>query len=146
MSNAATLDTTEIAKAHEPSAAIQGTDKELAAGPLDVEKHPPTYYASDEEYDDKPTEEELHTLRRIAGPIKWGMFTIAFVELCERFSYYGSSVLYTNFVMRPLPEGRPTGSNPTAEGVPGALGKGQAAANAIVLFNQFFAYLMPLVG
>lgn len=147
MSNAATLDAAEIAKAHEPSAAIQGTDKEIK-GSLDITKHNnlPTYYSSDDEYDDKPTEEELHTLKRVAGPIRWGMFTIAFVELCERFSYYGSSVLYTNFVFRPLPEGQPTGANPTAEGVPGALGKGQAAANGIVLFNQFFAYLMPLVG
>jgi len=150
MSNATTQDVAEIAKAHVPSAALQGTEKERidVKGSMDGEKngHLPTYYSSDDEYDDKPTEEELHTLKRISGPIRWSVFTIAFAELCERFSYYGSSVLYTNFVFHALPEGQPTGANPSSEGVPGALGKGQAAANGIVLFNQFFAYLMPLVG
>ncbi|CAI4211033.1 unnamed protein product [Parascedosporium putredinis] len=102
---------------------------------------------SEEQYDDKPTEEELQTLRRVSGDMNWAIFTIAFAELCERFSYYGSSVLYTNFVQRPLPEGSNTGaSHGTTSRIPGALGKGQKASQGIVLFNQFFAYLMPLVG
>ena len=100
----------------------------------------------DEDWPDKPTEEELHTLRRVSGKIPWTMFTIAFVELCERFSYYGSSILYTNFVNNPLPEGSTTGSDPSPEGAPGALGQGTQAAQGISLFNQFFAYVMPLVG
>jgi hypothetical protein len=37
-----------------------------------------------------PTDEELQTLRRISGKIPWTAFTVAFVELCERFSYYGT--------------------------------------------------------
>ena len=79
--------------------------------------------------------------------MNWAVFTIAFAELCERFSYYGSSVLYTNFVQRPLPEGSNTGaSEGTSSRIPGALGMGQKASQGIVLFNQFFAYLMPLVG
>ncbi|KAK0390147.1 hypothetical protein NLU13_3720 [Sarocladium strictum] len=90
----------------------------------------------DEDWPDKPTDEELRTLRRVSGKIPWAMFTIAFVELCERFSYYGSSILYTNFVNNPLPEGSTTGSDPGAEGKPGG----------ISLFNMFFAYLMPLLG
>lgn len=40
-----------------------------------------------------PTEEELKTLRRVSGKIPWQIFTIAFVELCERFGYYGCQVL-----------------------------------------------------
>jgi POT family proton-dependent oligopeptide transporter len=100
----------------------------------------------DESWPDKPTEEELRTLRRVSGKIKWSMWTIAFVELCERFSYYGSSVLYTNFVNKPLPPGSNTGAPLTTDQVPGALGKGTATAQAITLFNQFFAYLMPLLG
>lgn len=97
-------------------------------------------------HDELPTEEERQTLRRVSGKIKWAMYTIAFVELCERFSYYGSAVLYTNFVGQPLPDGSNTGAPGDPNDQAGALGKGPKAAQAISLFNQFFAYLMPLVG
>ena len=40
-----------------------------------------------------PTEEEFHTLRRVADKIPWKVYTLAFVELCERFSYYGTTVV-----------------------------------------------------
>lgn len=40
-----------------------------------------------------PTEAELHTLRRVADKIPLRVYTIAFVELCERFSYYGTTVV-----------------------------------------------------
>lgn len=43
-----------------------------------------------------PTEDELHgphALRRIAAPVPWAVYTVAFVELCERFSYYGTQVV-----------------------------------------------------
>lgn len=46
-----------------------------------------------EELPDFPTEEEIATLRRVSAHIPLKLFTIAFVELCERFSYYGSTVL-----------------------------------------------------
>lgn len=50
----------------------------------------------DTELDNVPTEAELHgptALRRIAAPIPWAVYTVAFVELCERFSYYGTQVV-----------------------------------------------------
>lgn len=40
-----------------------------------------------------PTAEEVETLRRVAGAVPWAAYTIAFVELCERFSYYGTTVV-----------------------------------------------------
>lgn len=40
-----------------------------------------------------PTDEELQTLRRISGNLHWTIFTVAFVELCERFSYYGTTAV-----------------------------------------------------
>lgn len=63
-----------------------------------------------------PTADELHgpsALRRVAAPIPWSVYTVAFVELCERFSYYGTQIVYSNFVSRPLPPavGGPPGSN-----------------------------------
>lgn len=45
------------------------------------------------EFLEVPTEEEIRTLRRIAAPIPAKIFTIAFIELCERFSYYGCTVV-----------------------------------------------------
>lgn len=149
MSSNTAHETAEIVKAVDGSAAIQGTEKELVAGrgSIDPGKYPPHYESTEEEYVDTPTEEELRTLRRVAAPLNWPVFTIAFAELCERFSYYGASVMYTNFVQRPLPEGSNTGAiTGTDARIPGALGQGQKAAQGISLFNQFFAYFMPLVG
>ena len=40
-----------------------------------------------------PTEQELDSLRRVAGRVRWTAYTIAFVELCERFSYYGTTAV-----------------------------------------------------
>jgi hypothetical protein len=44
-------------------------------------------------YEGEPTDEELATLRRIPGRIPWICFTVAFVELCERFAYYGTTAV-----------------------------------------------------
>src|ERR1700754_5214941 len=52
--------------------------------------------------EDFPTEEELVTLHRVADKIPWRIYTVAFVELCERFSYYGTQILFQNFVQRNL--------------------------------------------
>ncbi|RYP69898.1 hypothetical protein DL771_005841 [Monosporascus sp. 5C6A] len=96
-----------------------------------------------------PTAEELETLRRVKGPINWVIYTIAFIELCERFAYYGTTAVFVNFISEPLPFGSTTGSvglNPDAEAQPGALGKGQQASTGLVLFNNFWSYLMPLIG
>ncbi len=51
------------------------------------------YYSDEDNMGEFPTEEELHTLRRVADKIPWMVYTIAFVELCERFSYYGTTVV-----------------------------------------------------
>ncbi|KAH7318574.1 POT family-domain-containing protein [Stachybotrys elegans] len=92
---------------------------------------------------DLPTEEEMETLRRVSGPIPFKVFTIAIIELCERFSYYGSTVVFTNFIQQPLPEGSSTGASVEQ---PGALGMGQRASTGITTFNQFWQYFMPLFG
>jgi POT family proton-dependent oligopeptide transporter len=46
-----------------------------------------------QEGDTFPTDEEFHTLRRVPDKISWAAYTVAFIELCERFSYYGTQVL-----------------------------------------------------
>lgn len=50
-------------------------------------------YSEEDIQGEFPTEEELHTLRRVADHIPFKVYTLAFVELCERFSYYGTTVV-----------------------------------------------------
>ncbi|KAJ5480728.1 hypothetical protein N7539_006622 [Penicillium diatomitis] len=105
--------------------------------------------------DEDPTEDELSgpsALRRVSAPIPWAVYTVAFVELCERFSYYGTQVLYSNFVNHSLPQiNGPPGSNHytgagggSSQGVSGALGRGVQTANGINTFNTFWCYIIPL--
>lgn len=81
-----------IAQAAVPAAPLAGTatEKRLGRGSIDggVQERPLSF-----DEDDEVTEEELHTLRRVSGKIPWPAFTVAFVELCERFSYYGTTVV-----------------------------------------------------
>ncbi|KAL4873699.1 hypothetical protein BDV12DRAFT_207511 [Aspergillus spectabilis] len=93
---------------------------------------------------ERPTKEELTTLRRVAGKVRWTAYTIAFVELCERFSYFGATAVFTNFIQQPLPPNSGTGAGFSDQS--GALGQGQRAATGLILFNTFWCYLMPIVG
>ncbi|KAM5342544.1 hypothetical protein ACJ41O_013510 [Fusarium nematophilum] len=90
-----------------------------------------------------PTALEMATLRRVPNHIPTKLFSIAFIELCERFSYYGCTVVFTNFIQQSLPKGSSTGAD---DEQPGALGMGQRASTGITTFNQFWQYCMPLLG
>ncbi|EKM53217.1 uncharacterized protein PHACADRAFT_259421 [Phanerochaete carnosa HHB-10118-sp] len=90
-----------------------------------------------------PTDDERETLRRVPDAIPWNAYLIAFVELCERFSYYGATVVFTNFIQQPLPPGSKTGASVKQ---PGALGLGQRASTGISTFNSFWVYVIPLFG
>jgi proton-dependent oligopeptide transporter, POT family len=50
-------------------------------------------YDSESQFSDQPTDEERHSLRRVSDKIPPKAFTIAFVELVERMSYYGSTAV-----------------------------------------------------
>lgn len=79
-----------------------------------------------------PTEEEKKTLRHVGDPLPKAAFLVAIVELCERFTYYGASGIFQNYVQRPLDgsEGR------------GALGMGHQGATGLTTFFQFWCYGM----
>ncbi|KAK4050552.1 hypothetical protein OIO90_005019 [Microbotryomycetes sp. JL221] len=95
----------------------------------------------------EPTEEEKATLPRQPGPLNAVSFLVAIIELAERFSYYGTTVVFQNFIQRGLPEGSRTGAVlNTLTQRPGALGMGQRAATGITTFNNFFIYLTPFLG
>lgn len=151
MSGAAAQNQVDLAMSHEPKVATpmyEVGEKEALArtGTSDSLAREPVVEFEADLVGEEPTEEDLATLRRVSGQIPWTAFTIAFVELCERFGYYGCQVLYTNFIQHPLPEGHPTGKDPSPEGQPGALGMGQRASFGITTFNQFWAYATPIVG
>ncbi|KAI4168373.1 MAG: hypothetical protein LQ343_006458 [Gyalolechia ehrenbergii] len=146
------LDLAEVSKANAP----QVTDVPAAPGIMNEKSliipeefspsvsHRKGSYADDDgkEY---PTEEEVESLRRVCGTVPWSSYTIAFVELCERFSYYGTIVVFVNFIQHPLPPGSTTGSSGT-HGQSGALGLGQRASTGLTTFNSMWAYCMPLLG
>ncbi len=96
-----------------------------------------------------PTEDERSTLRRIPEAIPIMAYWVAFCELAERFSYYGTTQVFQNFIMRPRPAydlGGYTGANTSPEGNTGALDQGQRTATALSTFNSFFVYLTPILG
>ena len=95
-----------------------------------------------------PTEEELAKLPRVADTIPWRVYTVAFVELCERFSYYGTQILFQNFVQRSLLTSTGRAPNPGGDtnNNPGALGQGQQTATGLGTFFSFWCYVTPLLG
>lgn len=84
----------EVAKGHEATSALPGLDTVPGNKELDEFEEKGVLSRADSVADsDTPTEEELHKLHRVSGAIPWVAYTIAFVELCERFSYYGTTVV-----------------------------------------------------
>ncbi|KAF2013328.1 peptide transporter PTR2-A [Aaosphaeria arxii CBS 175.79] len=83
-----------------------------------------------------PTAEEKKTLRHVGEPLPYAAFLVAIVELCERFTYYGASGLFQNYIARPRDgsDGR------------GALGMGHQGATGLSTFFQFWCYVTPILG
>ena len=101
-------------------------------------------YLSDEGL---PTEEELATLERVGAGIPWRIYTIAFVELVERMSYYGCVQVYSNFIAKPRLTSTGMAVDPDdADAQPGALGLGKQVAFSLTTFNAFWVYCCPLLG
>lgn len=69
------------------------TENQYGRGSIDVSKKAPEVDVQPERHDGDVTDEDLVNLRRVSGKIPWQAYTIAFVELCERFSYYGTTVV-----------------------------------------------------
>jgi POT family proton-dependent oligopeptide transporter len=90
-----------------------------------------------------PTPEERVLLRRVSDNIPWQSYLIAFIELAEQFSFYGCTVVFTNFIQQPLPPNSHTGAG-GAHGQSGALGMGQRASTGLTNFNVFWVYITPI--
>ncbi|VVT54161.1 uncharacterized protein SAPINGB_P003937 [Magnusiomyces paraingens] len=80
-----------------------------------------------------PTEEELETLRKVPDSLPMSAWSVAVVELCERFTYYGITGPFQNYMQ-----------NPRGGLRPGAIGLGQQGASALSYFFQFWCYITPI--
>lgn len=97
MAGAAAQNAADLAMSHEPKIAtpmFEATEKEALARASTTDSYAaaPVEFEADLE-GEEPTPEELVTLPRVSGQIPWIIFTVAFVELCERFGYYGCQVV-----------------------------------------------------
>lgn len=147
MSQTVNLDRAEIAQAEMAKEGLGSLEKPVGTeGSVTVDTLQSDFHGDGLLDDDTPTEEEMHTLRRVSGRIKWAAYSVAICEMAERFSYYGSSVLFTNFIVQPLPTGSNTGAGHNHGGQSGGLGLGTRTGQGISLTNQFLAYIVPLFG
>ncbi|KAL9545154.1 hypothetical protein MBANPS3_007274 [Mucor bainieri] len=106
-----------------------------------VKEHEEQDYQVDEygEIRPEPTEEDWRTLREVADDIPKAAYLVILVEFCERFTYYGLTGPFQNYIQNPNPPSYP------AE-LPGAMGKGQQTATALTTFFQFWCYITPIIG
>lgn len=82
-----------------------------------------------------PTEEEMATLRHVSEKIPISCWLVAIVELAERFTYYGLSAPFQNY-MQNAPDDTP----------PGVLNLKNQGATALSYFFQFWCYVTPIFG
>lgn len=87
------VDVAEIAKSKAATHDIGMDEKKETIVEQALVNHPPPEYAEDGTIRTEPTLEEMATLRRVSDSIPWTAYTVAFVELCERFSYYGTTAV-----------------------------------------------------
>ncbi|CAO3595156.1 unnamed protein product [Absidia cylindrospora] len=96
------------------------------------------YQQQDEEHRE-PTAEEWKTLHEVADSVPLSAYLVILIELCERFTYYGLSGPFQNYI-----QNDPTYTFPADR--PGAMGKGQQTATALTTFFQFWCYITPIIG
>ncbi|KAJ3531109.1 hypothetical protein NMY22_g8289 [Coprinellus aureogranulatus] len=98
---------------------------------------------------DGVTYEEQRTLRHVRDSFPLASFLVVIVEFAERWTYYGTTNIYNNYIRAPLPRGSTTGAVLPGDrqfGIAGALNKGQPTSFALRTFNSFFVYITPIVG
>ncbi|KAM3587215.1 peptide transporter ptr2 [Umbelopsis sp. WA50703] len=85
-------------KIEEPQQAI--ADSEQVTSPAQD-------HVEDNEFGPEPTEEEWGTLREVADNIPISAFLVILIEFCERFTYYGLSGPFQNYIQYPAPLATP---------------------------------------
>ncbi|ORE05019.1 PTR2-domain-containing protein [Rhizopus microsporus var. microsporus] len=101
-------------------------------------KHNDFFETYNEEYPE-PTEEDWKSLPEVSDAIPKTAFLVILIEFCERFTYYGLSGPFQNYIQNPPPPSYPAS-------LPGAMGKGQQTATALNTFFTFWCYITPILG
>ncbi|GME74864.1 unnamed protein product [Ambrosiozyma monospora] len=124
-------------KAFEVSEGVESLDREVIPEYAD-DYNPDGLYVA--------LPEDKLRFRSVKGHISKVAFLMLIVEFAERASYYGTSSILTNFIMRPLPDGSTTGATHKANTSAGALGLGLQSSTALTTLLTFLAYVAPLFG
>ncbi|KAI8319890.1 PTR2-domain-containing protein [Martensiomyces pterosporus] len=107
----------------------------------DVEKQHHEYTDNEHDYlrenERWPTEEEATTWVRVADHVPRAAFLIIITEFCERFTYYGVSGIFQNYIQNGY---KVPNSNP------GAINGGKQMATGLGNFFQFWCYITPILG
>jgi POT family proton-dependent oligopeptide transporter len=92
-----TQEAADVVKSHVKGAGLPTPEleKQIELENSGTPSYQPSNHDGDDAYGDGPipTDEEIHTLRRVPASIPWLCFTVAFCELCERFAYYGTTAV-----------------------------------------------------
>ncbi|KAJ8097980.1 POT family-domain-containing protein [Lipomyces tetrasporus] len=141
-SNSSNLDTFSITRSphsEEVSDHPLATKKDINGDSIvDAERALPVYdnkYTDSSVSDEEISEHDLRTLRRVADRLPPAAWLVAIVELCERFTFYGLTGPFMNYM-----QNAPGGLRP------GAIGLGQSKASALNYFFQFWSYVTPILG
>ncbi|KAI8075499.1 POT family-domain-containing protein [Gilbertella persicaria] len=113
------------------------SEKEIKTDFVDYESG--LQVSDDGEIYTEPTEEDYKNLREVADRIPRAAYLVILIEFCERFTFYGLTGPFQNYIQNPPPESYP------AE-LPGAMGRGQQTATALNTFFQFWCYVTPILG
>ncbi|CAG8628970.1 4407_t:CDS:2, partial [Diversispora eburnea] len=111
---------------------------------MDEEKSPISIEIEEDSKNDKepkdiqPTSKEWKSLRKVSDKIPIAVWFVVVCELCERFTYYGVSGPFQNYVQFP--------ERTEVDGQAGAIGAGQQVATSLSYFFQFFCYITPIFG
>ncbi|KAJ3566004.1 hypothetical protein NP233_g7279 [Leucocoprinus birnbaumii] len=112
------------------------------------------------------TQKDMERYRHVADRLPLSAWLVVIVEFAERFAatslpmslrdnaqfrwtYYGTTKVFSNYVRAGLPPGSTTGAVEAVNrkvGVAGALGLGVQKSFAVQTFNTFFVYVTPWIG
>ncbi|ORX60330.1 PTR2-domain-containing protein [Hesseltinella vesiculosa] len=87
----------------------------------------------------EPTQADWEELVESSDKLPASAYLVILIEFCERFTYYGLSGPFQNYIQYPNPESYPAEQ-------PGALGRGQQTATALTTFFTFFCYFTPIIA
>ncbi|KAH6910984.1 peptide transporter PTR2B [Coprinopsis sp. MPI-PUGE-AT-0042] len=97
------------------------------------------------------TQQEFETYRHVSDKFPVAAWLVVVVEFAERWSYYGTTNVFNNYIRADLPIDSTTGAvvhrQDRKGGIAGALGKGQTTSFAILTVVQhLFVYVTPFIG